>query len=305
MRLCVGATSLRVIEEAAKLNVTQIIASRRQVDIDGGYTGLTQGELVDIVRYHSFSTKIVRDHGGPNQSGKGDDGFASFDADIEAGFDILHVDVTAATYDSWASTLRAQMAILQCYHDANVMFDIGGEHISQDHNDDLLATAFVVVDTDRIAAAVVSIGTLVRNDRQCGTPISVNLLRRYARFAYDNDIALKAHNMDWVGNRNRFDDVLDYYNLAPELALVETEALLDVLDFDITRELLDRAYAAGHWKRWFDTQQNGLYVGSKYDHAKCGVRYILNEPEVKEICTLDTPREEYVRSVIRAAIRAG
>ena len=108
MKLAVGAVSRRVVEEAAKLQVHQIVASRAQVNETGGYTGMTSRELVEIVKQQgNGKTEVVRDHGGPLQSGFNDDGIESLQDDVNAGFDGLHLDVCKLPRADQPKTLRA------------------------------------------------------------------------------------------------------------------------------------------------------------------------------------------------------
>ena len=98
---------------AAKRNNAPIkfAATLNQVDIDGGYTGLTPKQFVQIVRQearaiHFTGPVIVAvDHGGPwlkdlhtKERWSYDDSMnavkKSFEAAVEAGYDLIHVDPT-------------------------------------------------------------------------------------------------------------------------------------------------------------------------------------------------------------------
>ena len=86
-------------------------ATLNQVDIDGGYTGLTHSEFVRTIRLHAGNLNVTSpvivavDHGGPwlkDLHRTGNWSFAktmaavkiSFEEAIRAGFDLLHVDPT-------------------------------------------------------------------------------------------------------------------------------------------------------------------------------------------------------------------
>jgi len=86
-------------------------ATLNQVDIDGGYTGLTHSEFVRTIRLHARNLNvrspviIAIDHGGPwlkdlhrTEKWSYDESMSavkkSFEAAIEAGFDLIHVDPT-------------------------------------------------------------------------------------------------------------------------------------------------------------------------------------------------------------------
>ena len=297
MFLCVGASSRRVIEEAAQLRVHQIIASRRQVDIGGGYTGLDQYQLVELVNRLSHSgTDVVRDHGGPDQGAKPDDGIESFDADVDAGFDGLHIDVCKLPREDQPATLvRLTERYLSRRDD--LFIQVGGERDEQAHLDVLLRAVLPVV-VPRYA--VIEAGGYIHADRQCGSPYPVEHVAELTRRANDLGVATVAHNFDWVGRRNRFADVMDAYNVAPEFGQVEVRALLTVLPFGTAQELLRRAYATEAWRRWFD-EGEGTWVA----RAECAVRYVLEEPWARELSELNDDQEFFVRSAIRNALVRG
>ncbi len=86
-------------------------ATLNQVDLDGGYTGLTHSQFVKTIRLHAHNLNvkspviIAIDHGGPwlkdlhkTEKWSYDKTMSavkkSFEAAIEAGFDLIHVDPT-------------------------------------------------------------------------------------------------------------------------------------------------------------------------------------------------------------------
>lgn len=106
-------TVIRAALRSAKRNNAPIkfAATLNQVDIDGGYTGLTPREFVKTIRQEAdaihFTGPIIIaiDHGGPWLKDKQakerwsyNDAMAavkrSFEAAIEAGYDLIHVDPT-------------------------------------------------------------------------------------------------------------------------------------------------------------------------------------------------------------------
>ena len=130
MKLCAGAASRRVTEEAAKLRVAQVVASRRQVgEFAPGYTGYTSASLVQAVKELSGgATQVVRDHGGPYQNGDRDDDWAAaLDADTDAGFDVLHLDVSALPWGEQPG----ELARLCGRYGGRIALETGGERDSR------------------------------------------------------------------------------------------------------------------------------------------------------------------------------
>ncbi len=291
MRLCVGAGSRRIVEEAAKLRVAQIVASRRQVDIGGGYIGLDQSGLVGLVRELSDGhTRVVRDHGGPLQGGTTDNGLASFDADVAAGFDVLHLDVSALPKIRQS---RALLVLIKRY-DSQIDFEIGGERDDQEWLTDLTHDVFEA-GCALPESVVIEAGGHIWADRQCGFFQPPEKIKATTDWFHEHGIKVKAHNMDWAGCRNQYAGVLDYYNIAPEFSDIEVRAILTVLDHDVAMSVLEQAYESMKWTRWFNEDE-----GTWLERACCAVRYGMDElPEL-------TPSQEaFVRSQIYAAIKRG
>ena len=297
MKLCVGAVSRIVVEEAAKLKVPQIVASRRQVDIGGGYTGYDQAGLVDTVeRLSDGKTDVVRDHGGPYRNGKKDDDWiASFDADVDAGFDVLHIDVCDILKEDQQEVLRG---LLERYA-RRVRVEVGGERDSQEWLDTLLDTALEYTIPEY---TVTCVGGYAHADRQAGYRKPIETVAEITQRYHDKGTHSKAHNMDLMGKRLDYAPVLDAYNVAPEFASVELDAWFRAMSFEDTWFILDRAYESKEWTRWFDPNE-----GTRYERARCAARYIMNRPDIKFVFDgyMGTVVEEYVRSEVSDAVARG
>lgn len=298
MRLCVGATSRRVVEEAAKLQVHQIVASRSQVEGDYGYSGFTPESLVETVRELSTgATEVVRDHGGPNQGGKLDY-LEALHADVAAGFHGLHLDVCKLPYEEQTDSLKHMINDLV---GANVHFEVGGEHEPNDWNHHLLETALGEGIVPKYSVA--GFGSHVWMDRQCGRPVTVTHLENITRVNAGLGVKTKIHNADWIGKRiATYGECVDSYNLAPELGCLEIDLLLTQLTGNAAVDLLDYAYKSNKWTRWFNDDQ-----GTYFDRAKCALRYLLNDEYVADLCKEFTPddADEFIRHNIQRHILRG
>lgn len=100
------------LKSAKRCNApVKFAATLNQVDLDGGYTGLTQTEFVKTIRLHARSLNVTSpviiaiDHGGPwlkdvhnrekwTYSETMSAVKKSFEAAISAGYDLIHVDPT-------------------------------------------------------------------------------------------------------------------------------------------------------------------------------------------------------------------
>jgi hypothetical protein len=289
------------------MKIPQIIASRRQVDIGDGYTGYDQRKLAQVV--HDLSdgeTEVWRDHGGPGQGYNDDDGIESFNADIAAGWHGLHIDVCKVPEKDQIDTL---INLVDKYRNSSLTrwaglpakrrlkIDIGGEHDPRYWNNALLAAVQDKFDDFKPAHFVINIGTYVWGDRQVGIPMQASEVNHEISQWHTRGIGTRLHNADWFGARRRY--AFDAVNIAPEIAQIETDAMLVVMSLADASSLLDYAYASGHWKRWFSSG------GSWFERARCAVRYVFREHEAIQLTRFDADQEHYVRERIRDALKQG
>jgi hypothetical protein len=293
VKLCVGAVSRRIVEEAAKLKVHQIVASRRQVNVHGGYTGMDQIDIVRIVRDLSDGeTQVVRDHGGPYQNGdEYDDWVEELDLDVRAGFDTLHLDVSKLADNQQRDEL---VRLVDRYRD-KVYIEIGGERDGQPWLSSLVR--LVVSDMGVIPLyAVADVGGHIWADRQRGYFKHPDWVRDMARGYHDLGVGIKAHNCDWSDAWRPMD--LDAVNIAPEFGNVELDAWLRYLDGRDVHALLSFAYDTGSWHRWFRADE-----GTRFEKARAALRYHLNDEFVVDILHhAGADGDGYVREAIRDAI---
>jgi hypothetical protein len=287
-----------VVEEAAKLGVAQIIASRRQVNAGGGYTGLTQRDLVKTVQDINPTVKIIRDHGGPYQNGDPHDNWVrELDEDERAGFDGLHLDVSTLPRDDQVKELQR---LVNRYATSGVTsIQIGGERDSQ-------AWLFVLLAATLAAGAhpshcVTALGGHVHADRQCGELLSVPEARHVTLMYHALGVKTVAHNTDFC-DRGKYSSAVDAMNVAPEFGVIETDAWLRAAGPDVASELLKSGYESQRWLRWFGAGSRG----TRFERARCGLRYIWAEllPDLQQAEWY--PRaEQYVRQEVSDAIAAG
>lgn len=298
MKLCVGATSRRVVEEAARVQVHQIVASRSQVEGNYGYSGFTPETLVDTVRkFSDGETEVVRDHGGPGLGGRMDH-LEALHADVDAGFHGLHLDVCKLPYEEQTDALKH---LVNEFAGAPVAIEVGGEHEENAWNFHLLQVALGENIIPRYVVA--GFGSFVWMDRQCGRPIDPKELKLITEDNEAHNVKTKIHNADWVGKRvERYGQTVDAYNLAPELGCLEVDLLLMQLSSNAADDLLEYAYNSGKWSRWFNSNE-----GTWFDRAKCALRYLLNDDHVIELTKEFMPHdgEEFIRARIREHILRG
>jgi len=323
---CVDAT----IEIANDYDVLlMLIASRRQIDsqeFGGGYVNnWSTDKFADYVIEHDKKGKIflARDHGGPWQNPieieknlslrqAMDSAKASYAADIDAGFQILHIDPSVDIHGE-PSVDEVLDRIFELYEfcwnyaqksDKKILFEIGteeqnGSTNSQEELDYTLNSMrrFCLRNKmDFPMFIVMQAGTRVMETRNVGSydlkirvaneipaeiqiPKMVDLCKKHGIF-------MKVHNSDYLS-----DEGLKWYprlglhaaNVAPEYGVAETKALISVLEKNKLSNLAERflqiSYDSGKWKKWMfkDTQ------ATDRDKSIISGHYIFSKPESIEL----------------------
>ncbi len=260
------------------------IASRNQVDLkEFGYGylmgGMDQSAFCNLISEmqkevdYTGDVYICRDHGGPWQRNVEldekypidkamDIARKSFRADIEAGFNYLHIDPTKCPHDFTQDDLIDWTVELleYCEEQRGVLgkdeidYEIGTEDIQGGLTSNQTFESFLEKIVQKLeeknlpmpTCIVGQTGTLCKIDRNCGhfdrdqTAQLVEIAKKYG-------VGLKEHNGDYMGVtsvRVHKDIGVSGMNVAPEFGLVETEAYLHLAKLE--KKLLD--------DKWIESQ---------------------------------------------------
>lgn len=290
------------------------IASRNQVDgaqFGGGYLmgGMDQQGFVSMILTYSDRAGydgpiyVCRDHGGPWQrNAELDDRYPveqamrlardSFAADLDAGFNYLHVDPTKCPHPYTLEDLCRWTVELVGHCEVHrrrigqgpVDYEIGAEDIQGGETSPEAFERFLERATRALEAAglprptciVGQTGTLTRVDRNVGR-FRLDAARRLAGVAAVYGVGFKEHNGDYLSAatcRVHPEIGIAGMNVAPEFGLVETDALLelDALEQKLVREgwlsqdeasglagLLEAlSFAQAPWKKWMTDEVRRL-----------------------------------------------
>ena len=298
-----------------------LIASRRQIDEHvGGYVNhWTTSAFASYVRSRDPDHLVVlcRDHGGPWQHpAEGPDctetqaltmTLSSFGADISAGFELLHID-TSAEGDSEAAFGRACERLLYLYGECHALalkagivarFEIGFERQGPEFADprqfaeqvevitaqirkrNLPPPTFIVAQTGTRVLETSNDGEAIRKPQRVG--------RRVPELAAVCEAAgagLKAHNGDYLPARclrRLMRAGVAAVNVAPELGVVETRALLALLEQAGQRGLIEDflrlAYDSGAWRKWLRPNSRA----TDFERAVIAGHYVFASPQFAEI----------------------
>jgi hypothetical protein len=358
--LGVGPMSLNCVNAAIEIAsendaLLMLIASRRQIDSEefgGGYVNnWTTTEFADYIYDTDKKGNIIlaRDHGGPwqneieitNKLGLKkalDSAKSSFKADIDAGFQILHIDpsldihiavspqkVLERLYElyefCWSYAQRTQKEIL---------FEIGTEEQSgftntQEEldyvlnevgkfciNNKLPKPLFVVVQTGTKVMETRNIGSLDRPLRVANEIPAEIQVPRMVEVCRKHGVLMKEHNADYLSC-----EALSWHprlgihaaNIAPEFGVAETRGLVSILEQNNLHQLLDDfirlSLDSGKWKKWMIDG-----TASDRDRAIIAGHYVFSRAEFKEIKAAAESQlrkkkielDDYLKQIVKGAI---
>jgi hypothetical protein len=334
-QLGIGPMSQHCVDAVIELaNAVQrplmLIASRRQIECDSlgrGYVnGWSTEEFAAYVRARDAGGWVLlcRDHGGPWQNEREAaaclplgaamaSAKTSLDADLQAGFDILHLDPSIDVHDPALSEDEIIDRLCELYEHcettaarlgADVDFEVGAEEQSgEDQNlealDRLLSTVmdfctargfrrplFVVGQTGTLVKETRNVGTMDDPFRQASRLPAEILVPKVLEMCRAYGVYLKEHNGDYLSN-----DALSWHprlgihaaNIAPEFAVSQTKHVLSLCrQFDLKAEaetFLRLAYDSGKWKKWMISDTRA----TDYDRAVIAGHYVYSTAEFGEL----------------------
>ncbi len=303
--LGVGPMSINCVDASIELSndyqvPIMLIASRRQVDSEdfgNGYVNNWSTEqYAEYVIDKDKQGKIIlaRDHGGPWQNEKEkasglslrramESAKTSFKADIDAGFQILHIDPSVDLHgnppiDEILERIYELYEFCWSYAKQTgreIIFEIGTEEQSGSTNsqDKLEYTlmqmkqfciknsipfpSFVVIQTGTKVMETRNVGSFdspVRIEDELPAEIQVP---KMIEICNQYNIFIKEHNTDYLS-----DEALQWHprlgihaaNVAPEFGVAETQAFLHILEEKELHELAEKfmklSYDSGKWTKW-------------------------------------------------------
>lgn len=317
--LGIGPVSRTVIRAAfevcTRVNCPPIfIASRNQVDLESlghGYLmgGMDQCSFVNLIDHEKGKAEyqgpvyICRDHGGPWQRNKEleknypvqkamEIAKLSFKADIEAGFNFLHIDPTKCPFQhtlddictwtveliEYCETVRKEQGV-PC-----VDYEVGTENIQGGLTAPKSFETFLEKLTHALkdkqlplpACVVGQTGTLTRGDCNVGH-FDKKTAHTLAGIADKFGIGFKEHNADYLSSATcsvHPDIGITGANVAPEFGLIETDAYLYLSSLEsklvcenriddnkashIRELLIEKTFPESPWRKWLPDEFRDL-----------------------------------------------
>jgi hypothetical protein len=298
-RLALGPMSTEAIEAIYRYSddhdiQLMLIASKAQIDHDGGYVNnWTTEQFVEHVNklkknFTDADVLLCRDHCGPGfkKSTNVVDHYITAVADIDAGFDLIHVDF-CHLQSNHKGKLEASKQLIEHIQKINpqMMFEIGTDenvgaaemNLDRIENDidfflSFCDPKFYVVQT----------GSLIKEINQVGSydEPSVELI---SDLLHSRDLKLKEHNADYLSfnDLKRRRKAVDAVNIAPMLGVIQTNFVLHrcmLHGFDTT-PFLNKAYDSGRWSKWLYNNT----ADNKYLCALTAGHYVFTSDEYRSL----------------------
>lgn len=332
--------SLSVIKSALKsakrCNAPiKFAATLNQVDLDGGYTGLTPSEFTGTIRLYARNLHvtspviIAMDHGGPwlKDLHKQEKWpyiktmtavKKSFEAAIEAGYDLIHVDPTVDIALSATNPISIEVvaertldliAHAESFRQKNnyprISYEVGTEEVHGGLADldvfkrflELLRQGLRRMGLQDVWPCFVvgKVGTDLHT-----TTFDPTVARQLTEIAVSYGSLIKGHYSDNVTNPEAYPESgMGAANIGPEFTEKEYEALIELeliqqklyeegkvaRPVSVKKVLWESVIHSGRWQKWLHADENrDDFYANPYERQewliKTGCRYIWEKPEV-------------------------
>lgn len=306
-----------------------------QVDLDGGYTGLTPKQFVDKIKQLAKAINlqspvlIAIDHGGPwlkdshrkenlNYEETMERVKKSFEAAIEAGYDLIHVDptidVTLPKGDIIAIETVAKRTVILIKHCEayrlqkglpKIAYEVGTEEVHGGLVDLSVFNKFFVLLKEGLEREGLSdawpcfvvgkVGTDLHT-----TEFDAEVAKTIVDIAANYGSVIKGHYSDNVTNPEAYPKAgMGGANVGPEFTECEYEGLMELEEIEnqlfreghvpkmsgIKQTLWNAVISSGRWVKWLEKEENSkdFYTNELERQewlVKTGCRYIWQNPEV-------------------------
>lgn len=297
-----------------------LIASRRQIEtskLGKGYVcNWTTEEFSSYLKslkntWNKSNVLVCRDHGGPWQGGAWEqkldlkkameNALTSYYADIDADFDLLHLDPSLGGGKEVSLELiieRVKDLLQKCHAYSSkkgkkMLYEIGTEEITgkttePENFEKFLKDIVDFCNSQNLPKPIFVVGqtqSLIREMRQIGKfniPNTKKLLQICEKYGF----LMKEHNADYLSDyqlHQRKELGIHSFNVAPEFGVIESKTFIDFCwkekRQDIVKQFLDLSLASKRWDKWIIDER---YI-SNYDKSLIAGHYVFATKEFQEL----------------------
>lgn len=265
VKFFIGPMSKNIVDTLVDFSTKEnykigIVASRRQVDWDGGYANNWNTQnFYNYLVCKRDNLIVERDHGGINQGRYYDNGTMSFYMDAINGFDIIHVD----PWNNYSDFQRGLDEIVDNIKfiskiNGNCLFEVGTEESIYSFDEVMLDNMLSYLKDKlsilfkKIVYCVIQSGTKLVGIQNTGN-FNINRLKRMIDVCNKYEILSKEHNGDYLSSEDikiRFDAGLSAINIAPEFGVFETDVILKNITENQKETFFNICYNSNKWVKW-------------------------------------------------------
>lgn len=301
--LYVGAVSLNTVAAVCKsveedFTAVGLIPSRRQVDYSGGYISeLNTESFFHYVRFMSPHTILCRDHAGPFQGIKADNGVKSLKVDASY-MDIIHIDPWRMATNFKEGVEATIGYIKTCFRTNEYpMFEVGTEEAIFKYTPDQLREFLISLkknltslEYDSVFSACIQsgVGLDLYNSKNIGN-FSERSFLDFIDVCNEFDMVSKEHNGDFLTNEQikwRFENGLNAINIAPEMGKIESkiywDSIIEEEKFELLNSFFELVVNKANWKKWVSNDFSFDAINKEKFTTAFG-HYVFNTPEFKNI----------------------
>lgn len=296
IKFYIGPVSKNVIDTIVDFSIKEnynlgIVASRRQIDWDGGYVNnWNTKSFIDYLSDKRKNLIIERDHSGANQGKYIDNGTTSLFVDGPK-FDIIHLDPWIKYNNDFNGGLEEIVNNINSITtlNQNCLFEVGTEESILYFDENMLDNMLSYLKNNlgekfkKIVYCVIQSGTALKGTKNIGK-FDKNRLIKMIDICNKYNILSKEHNGDYLNSeeiKERFKLGLSAINIAPEFGVYETEIILE----NITDEQKDTFFKICHesnkWCKWVDSNFDPFK--NKIELIKICGHYQFSTPEFLEM----------------------
>lgn len=305
---CVSRNTIDATIEYANENDVYLglIPSRRQIDYDGGYVGFTSKQLNEYVHSKTNNVILQRDHGGPSQGKKLDDGVVSFIDDCKY-YDLLHIDPWKQYSDLDDGLQKTKELIELCLaNNYGGQFEIATEQSIREFNVSEVEYLINNLKQYPIKYVVIQSGTSLKENINTGV-YNQQKLKDFCNTISNYNYLSKEHNGDYMDNdliKSKFANGLDSINIAPEFGFYESSYYIKSIkkyNNNLLTKFYDLCYDSNQWKKWIN---NNFDITDKEKLILICGHYVLENPIfVSEIKNKLPDLSSNIKSIMKTKIK--
>lgn len=268
VKFYIGPVSKNIVDTLINFSINEdykigIIASRRQIDWDGGYVNNWNTQtFIDYLSDKRKNLVIERDHSGISQGEYNDDGATSLFVDANK-FDIIHLDPWIYYKNDFEGGLNEIIDNIKSINRVNekCLFEVGTEesicYFDENKLDNMLSYLKNNLGDlfNKIVYCVIQSGTALKNTQNIGE-FNENRLEKMIDVCHNYGLLTKEHNGDYLTPediKKRFDIGLSAINIAPEFGVYETEILLENMTKEQKDSFFNICYESNKWCKWVNS----------------------------------------------------